>query len=123
MRILIVAAAAAALLGSASAGDVDAGKKVFAKCAMCHKVGDGAKNAVGPQLNGVLSRPMGSAEGFNYSPNLKEYAASNPVWTEETLSAYLENPKAVLPKGKMAFIGLKKVEDRDNVIAYLKTFP
>ena len=103
----------------AVAGDVDAGAKVFKKCKACHVV-DQEKNKVGPHLVNVFGRTAGSMESFKkYSNALKE---SGIVWNEETLDGFLEKPRKYLKGTKMAFGGLKKEEDRQNVIAYLKTF-
>ncbi len=111
-------------MGSALAqdGDVEKGEKVFKKCKACHTVGEGAKNKVGPLLNGIVGRAWGTIEGFKYSKDLLAQAEEGKVWDDATLDAYLKKPKDVIPKGKMAFPGLKKDEDRVNVIAYLKTF-
>lgn len=95
------------------------GAGVFKKCAACHKVGEGAKHAVGPALNGVVGAPVGAADGFKYSKVMVEAGAGGMVWDAETLHAYLADPKGFLPKNKMAFVGLKKDRDRDAVIAYL----
>ncbi len=103
-------------------GDPAAGEKVFKKCQACHAVGEGAKNKVGPSLNGVVGSPAGQVEDFKYSANLLELAEGGLVWDEETLTAYLHKPKDVVPKTKMSFAGLRKDEDVANVIAYLKTF-
>lgn len=100
-------------------GDPEAGEKVFNKCRACHVV-DKEQNRVGPYLMGVVGRPAGSVEGFKYSEAM---ANSGIVWEEETLTAYLADPKAVVPGGRMAFAGLKKEEDVQNVIAYLEQFP
>lgn len=108
-----------AFVGGASAQDAAAGEKVFKKCAACHKVGDGAKNAVGPQLNDLFGRAAGSIEGFKYSSAMVE---SGIVWDDETVAAYLENPRGAVKGTRMAFAGLKKADDVANVIAYLKTF-
>ncbi len=114
-------AAAAALAGPALAeGDAAAGEKVFNKCKACHTVEEG-KNRVGPSLYNVIGRAPASVEGFRYSKAMEEFAADH-VWDEETLSAYLEKPKDLVSGTKMAFVGLKKAEDRDDVIAYLKQF-
>ena len=94
-----------------------AGKKVFKRCRSCHTINEGGKDRVGPNLFGVIGRTSGTSEGFPYS---KAMIAANVTWTEETISAYLANPKAYMPKNKMLFIGLKKEADRDNLIAYLK---
>lgn len=112
-----------ALSGQAFAGgDPIKGEKVFKKCQACHAVGEGAKNKVGPSLNGVVGSPAGQTEDFKYSANMLELAQGGLLWDEKTLSAYLHKPKDVVPKTKMSFAGLRKEEDVDNVIAYLKGF-
>lgn len=103
------------------AGDAASGADVFKKCRACHLVGDNARHAVGPALNGIVGSKAGSAEGYPYSDNLRELGQSGMLWTEEQLGRYLENPKAVVPKGKMAFPGLADPQDRADLIAYLKT--
>jgi cytochrome c len=100
---------------------VEAGEKVFKKCAACHKVGEGAKNASGPMLNGIVGMPAGAVEGFKYSPAIIDAGAGGMVWDAATLDAYLADPKGFIPKNKMSFAGLKKPEDRAAVIAYLST--
>ncbi|MEO9526781.1 cytochrome c family protein [Roseibium sp.] len=122
-RLLMIAGTALlALTVQASAeGDPAKGKKVFKKCAACHAVGEKAKNKVGPQLNGVVGRPWGQVEDYKYSKALIELG-DGKVWDAETLDAYLLKPKDVIPKGKMAFAGLRKEADRENVIAYLAQF-
>ena len=107
--------------GQAAAQDAAAGEKVFAKCKACH-VADQATNKVGPSLKGVLGRTAGTHADYSYSPAMKEAGANGLVWNDETLTNYLRKPKAVVPKTKMAFVGLKKDEDIANVIAYLKQF-
>lgn len=103
-------------------GDAEAGEKVFKKCKACHAVGEKAKNKVGPLLNNIVGTEGGAVEGFKYSKALLAKKDEGLVWDEESLDAYLTKPKAFIPKGKMAFAGLKKEKDRKNVIAYLKTF-
>jgi len=97
-------------------GDPVAGKKVFAQCMACHVIQAG-QNRVGPSLYGVIGRTAGSVEGFRYSDANK---GSGIVWTEQALFDYLENPRQTIPGTIMAFAGLKKPEDRANVIAYIK---
>ncbi len=97
-------------------GDPAAGKMVFAQCRTCH-VTDPGVNKTGPSLAGIVGRPAGSIEGFNYSEANKN---SGIVWTEEKLFQYLENPQRVIPKTKMIFAGLPDAQKRADVIAYLK---
>lgn len=119
---LMTAAGMLLLAGSAHAADVEAGKKVFNKCKACHMIGENAKKRVGPPLNNIIGATAGTQEDYNYSKSMVEKGKAGLVWNEETLNAYLENPKDVVPRGKMSFPGLRKEEDRANVIAYLKTF-
>jgi cytochrome c len=117
---------AAALLAPlhAQAQDAAAGKTVFNKCRACHDA-ETDKNKVGPSLLGVVGRTAGSLESFQakYSANMKEAGAGGLVWDDANLTEYLRDPKAVIPKGKMAFPGLKDDADLANVIAYLKADP
>jgi cytochrome c len=121
--VLSLAFAAGAALslhaGSAAAQDAAAGEKIFLKCKACHQIGEGAKNAVGPVLNGVVGRKAGTVEGYNYSDANK---GSGITWDEATLKEYLKNPKAKVPGTKMIFPGLPNDADIDNVVAYLKQF-
>ncbi len=100
-----------------AAADAGKGEKVFNKCKACHKLDDGA-NGTGPYLYGVVDRAVGSADGFGYSGNLVAVAET---WTPENLDAFLESPSGYAPGTTMAFAGLKKGEDRANLIAYLAT--
>ena len=99
-----------------AAADVAKGETVFKKCAACHKI-DGAK-AVGPHLNGVVGRPVGSVEGFAYSDAVKAHGGN---WTPEEIFDFIAAPKKDIPGTKMSFAGLPKPEDRADVIAYLET--
>jgi cytochrome c len=116
---MIAGAALVASAGVAAAQDVSAGEKVFAKCKVCHQVGENAKNFVGPVLNGVVGRRAGTYPGYNYSPANK---SSGLTWDEATLKVYLKNPKEKVPGTKMVFPGLPSDDDIANVIAYLKQF-
>lgn len=106
----------------AQEGSAEEGAEVFKKCRACHDVGPGAKNKVGPLLNGIIGRPVGTVDGFNYSEANKQAGAKGLVWTEEVMFKYLETPLAFMPGTKMAFAGLKDPQDRKDVIAYLKKF-
>lgn len=116
------AAAPATETAAADPALIAEGEKQFKKCAACHKVGEGAKNATGPTLNGIVNHAAGKVEGFKYSKPLTEMAAGGLVWDDASLHAFLENPKGFMKGTRMAFAGLKKPEDRAAIIAYLATF-
>lgn len=120
LKVYVFAALAlAGTVGAASAQDAALGEKVFLKCRACHQIGEGAKNAVGPVLNGVVGRKAGTYPGYSYSDANKN---SGITWDVATLKEYLKNPRAKVPGTKMLFPGLTKDEDINNVIAYLKQF-
>lgn len=118
-RIAFVALFLAAGFGQASAQDAAAGEKAFAVCKACHQVGDNAKNAVGPVLNGLIGRKAGSVEGYNYSDANKK---SGLTWDEATFSEYIKDPKVKVPGTKMAFAGIKDEQKIKDLIAYLHSF-
>lgn len=106
----------AAAPAAAGEGDAAAGKKVFNKCKGCHNSAAGAKAKVGPNLWGVVGKDKASDEGYSYSDALKGLGGT---WTAEDLDAFLAKPKDFAPGTKMGFAGLKKDEDRANLIAWL----
>jgi cytochrome c len=113
----VVAGALALASSTALAqGDAEKGEKVFNQCKACHAV-DEPQNKVGPHLVGILGRPAGSVEGFKYSDAMKE---SGITWNDETLAAYLADPRGYIKGNRMAFAGLKKEADIANLLAYLK---
>jgi cytochrome c len=112
-----VAVALLAGAGTADAqGDPEKGEKVFNKCKTCHEIED-EKNKVGPHLVGIFGRPAGSVEGFKYSDAMK---SSDIVWDDETMAAYLKDPKGYIPGNRMAFPGLRKDEEIADLLAYLE---
>lgn len=103
------------LAGVVQAADVPV---TFNQCKVCHTLGAGLPNKVGPNLWGVVGRKVATAPGFAYSPAMKAKGGS---WDAKMLDAYLENPKAVVPGGKMAFAGVKDAAKRKELIAWLAT--
>ncbi|WP_299641217.1 cytochrome c family protein [Devosia sp.] len=103
-------------------GDATAGEQVFKKCTVCHSIGPGATNKIGPELNGVLGRTAGTLPGYNYSQAMKDAGAGGLVWTPETLTKFLTKPRDFVPGTKMTFPGLPNPQDIANVIAYIATF-
>ena len=99
--------------------DVKAGEAVFAKCKSCHNADNGGANGTGPNLWGVEGRKPGSHPGFAYSSGMTEFGAKQPVWDYEHIYEFVKNPQKYIPGTKMTFVGLKKPEDRINLIAYL----
>ena len=97
-------------------GDIASGEKIFKKCAACHSIIKGGKNAIGPALYNVVGRKVGSVEDYKYS---KALAAYEKEWTLEELNGYLTKPSKWIKGTKMAFAGLRKESDRASVIKYL----
>ena len=101
-------------------GDLENGKNLFKLCSVCHQVGDGAKNTpMGPRLNGIIGRKAGTIEGFNYSDANKQAGDKGLIWTQETLSEFLKNPRSYMPGNKMVFAGVRDDDDRRDLVAYL----
>ncbi|WP_171103743.1 MULTISPECIES: cytochrome c family protein [unclassified Ruegeria] len=101
-----------------AAADPEKGARVFRKCTACHKLEDGA-NGTGPYLYGVVDRPLGTAKGFGgYSAAMLAHGGN---WTPEALDAFLERPSGYIAGTSMSFAGLKKAQERADVIAYLQT--
>ena len=122
----LLSSVAFALVCSAAAaddfGDPAAGEKVFRKCRSCHQVGDGAKHRIGPHLNGLFGRKAGSHEDFRYSKAMVRAGTGGLEWHADTLDTFLEKPRSLASGTRMSFAGLKKPEDRLNLIAYLRAF-
>ena len=114
----------AALVAGCSSGEgneasrtAQSGASLFNRCAACHNLKPGGAHGLGPNLNGVVGRKAGSAEGFRYSPAM---AASGLVWDEATLDRFLASPSKTVPGTKMSFAGLSRPEQRKAVIDYLR---
>lgn len=120
MKIIVSSVLAASitfLSGAAMAeGDPTKGKRVFNRCKTCHTM-EAGKNRIGPHLEGIVGRKAAAVEGFKYSDAM---AGSDISWTVENLDAYLASPKKFMPGGKMAFPGLRKEDQRADVIAFLQ---
>ena len=112
-----VATAPADLKALLAAADPEKGKVLFLQCRACHSLEAGGANKVGPNLHGVVGRKAGLAPGFAYSDVLTQ---ASIVWSAETLDAWLARPSDFLPGNRMVFVGIRKPEDRANLIAFLK---
>lgn len=103
-------------------GDPERGAALFQQCASCHQIGAGAQNAIGPHLNGIFDRSAARVDDFRYSEGLLRAATNGLMWDFDTLDAYLENPRALVSRTRMNFAGLSDPQDRDDVVAYLRSF-
>ena len=107
----------ATLPGPWNAGDLDNGRRVFARCRSCHTITEGGPNMTGPNLYGIFGQQAGTHPGFNYSPAVK---GAGFIWDGEKLDHWLENPRTFLQGTKMSFAGIPDATDRRDVIAFLK---
>jgi cytochrome c len=103
----------------ALAQDAAAGKTLFNKCMACHAIGEGAKNKVGPELNGLDGRHSGTAEGYSYSDANKN---SGITWNEVQFKDYIKDPKAKIPGTKMVFAGIKNEKEAGDLWAFLAQY-
>ena len=108
-----------AAASNALAQDTAAGETSFKKCLPCHSIGEGAKNKVGPLLNGLDGRKSGTVVGFSYSDANKN---SGITWSKEQFLDYIKDPKAKIPGTKMAFVGIKNETEANNLWAYIAQF-
>lgn len=99
------------------AGDPEKGKSIYNRCKGCHQIGPEARNLSGPQLNGIIGRPVGAVEGYRYSKALSSHGGT---WNTANLTAFLADPREAIKGTKMAFPGLKSAADIDNLLAYLR---
>jgi cytochrome c len=119
LKFVIAALVVAAAPLAAQAQDLAVGENSFKKCLPCHSVGEGAKNKVGPVLNGLEGRHSGSIEGYSYTPANKN---SGIVWDEATFREYIRDPRAKIPGTKMIFPGIKNEKEVGDLWAYLRQF-
>jgi cytochrome c len=117
--LITVAIVSAASMGTALAQDVEKGQSSFKKCMPCHKIGPGATNLVGPELNGLDGRKSGTVANFSYSDANKN---SGITWGEAPFKEYIKDPRAKIPGTKMTFAGIKNDQEINDLWAYLKQF-
>ena len=115
----LVVVTSLATASGALAQDAAAGKSSFNKCLACHAIGDGAKNKVGPVLNGLDGRHSGSVEGYNYSDANKN---SGITWGKDVFLEYIKDPKGKIPGTKMVFAGIKNEKEANDLWAYVSSF-
>ena len=115
----LVVVASSAVASAALAQDVAAGKTSFNKCLACHAIGEGAKNKVGPELNGLDGRKAGTAEGYSYSDANKN---SGITWDKDQFLDYIKDPKAKVPGTKMFFGGIKNEKEANDLWAYISQY-
>jgi cytochrome c len=118
---LLLGTGAETLAAPASApaqAQVDAGRRLFARCTNCHEVGAGARNGFGPQLNGIVGRKAGSAPAYAYSAALKQ---AGFVWNEQKLVAFIRDSEKVVPGNKMRFLSFMSEKQAAEIVAYLRT--
>ena len=119
---LLIAAAFAVSSHAASAQDIAAGKTSFNKCMACHSIGEGAKNKVGPELNGLDGRKSGTVEGYSYSDADQAKKKTGFVWNAANFDVYITNPQKDIPGTKMVFPGIPQASQRADLWAYLSSF-
>jgi len=119
MGLAALAVATAMLAGAARAQDAAAGEQSFKKCLPCHSIGEGAKNKVGPELNGIDGRHSGTAPGYSYSEANKK---SGITWDKAQFLEYIKDPRVKIPGTKMIFPGIKNEKEAESLWAYLSSF-
>lgn len=105
------------------AGDPARGERIFQYCYSCHSVVPGETNLQGPNLAGIIGRPIAAQEGFDYSPAMRSFAARESAWSEALLDRFTAEPEAVVPKTSMQFHGIDDPAERADLIAYLRSMP
>jgi cytochrome c len=118
-KLLAASMLLAATVTVSCAQDVEAGERSFRKCSACHRVGEDARNLIGPKLNGLDGGKSGAVEGYDYTAVNKN---AGIVWSEATFREYIQNPAAKMPGTKMFFPGIKDENEISDLWAYLKRF-
>ena len=117
--------AAFALIASpalAEVGDVETGERLFQQCSGCHQVGEGARNRIGPHLNGLFGRAAAGLDDFRYSKSFQRMGAGGLEWHADTLDVFLENPRSMATGTRMSYRGMKDAQERKHLIAYLRVY-
>jgi cytochrome c len=117
--LIILTAMLVVFADAACAQDIATGENSFKKCSICHSIGEGATNKIGPELNGLDGRKAGTVAGFDYSDANKK---SGITWNEASFKEYIKDPKAKIPDTKMVFAGIKNDKEVDDLWAYLEQF-
>lgn len=115
---MVLAMMAGSVNSAFAEGNPTNGEKIFKKCKQCHTIEPG-KTKIGPSLAGIVGRQPGSIEGFKYSQSMIDFGAAGNIWTVATLDVYLTRPRDLVKKTKMVFPGLRREDDRADLIAYL----
>ena len=97
-------------------GDIERGRKLYIQCRACHSLKPNETNRIGPSLYGIINQQAGSIEGYEYSEALKQ---SNVYWNLDNLDQWIEKPYEMIPGNKMVFSGMRKKQDRNDLIAYI----
>ncbi|WP_068113118.1 c-type cytochrome [Tropicimonas marinistellae] len=118
--LAVLSLAPAIPAGASEFGDVEKGAELWKKCRPCHQIGEDARNRIGPNLNFIFGRKAAEVEEFKYSKAMGQAREEGLVWTLETLDAFIEEPKSVVPGTKMRFLGLSDANERADVLAWLR---
>lgn len=118
-KVAALVAGTLSLTPFSASADAENGERLFRACAACHQIGEGAINRIGPQLNGLVGRLIGTVDEYDYSDTLAEAGVDGDVWSEAALSAFLEDPRGYLPGTSMVFRGIREESDRSDLISYL----
>ncbi len=117
LAVLLLVNSTASYAAIAETGDAIKGKRLFNRCKACHNLTASVRTRLGPNLDGLFGKKAGTATNYKYSKALIE---ADIIWTEQTIEEWLKKPNAFLPGNKMTFAGMRKQQDRKDLIAFLK---